>query len=80
MDGLEYLIDLGIICNSLTCSKILVNAEGCVKIGRSTIHVRRPQVLSLYSGILGRKDTTACLNCPLDPAIGISNGIVDAKI
>ncbi|KAH8691850.1 hypothetical protein BGW36DRAFT_431097 [Talaromyces proteolyticus] len=32
MDGLGYLVSNGIICNSLSCSRLLANRDGCVKI------------------------------------------------
>ncbi|EED22729.1 hypothetical protein TSTA_062170 [Talaromyces stipitatus ATCC 10500] len=32
MDGLHYLVSNGVICDSLTCSKLMANKDGCVKI------------------------------------------------
>lgn len=81
VDGLVYLVSNGIICNSLSCSKILANKDGCIKIGTFT-KIRRIQCLTPRSGIFGRGDTEKhqSPNKNFGSTVGLGNGAVDAKV
>jgi hypothetical protein len=81
MDGLVYLVSNGIICNSLSCSKILANKDGCVKIGGFT-KPQRIQYLTGNSGVYRRGDTErySCFDNNFNQVVGLDHGVVDVKV